>query len=366
MALCSIAMRLGPGSAAAAPAPPAADRTTMPVTVDSAWVRRVDAIVDAAVADGFAGQIAILRDGQSAHTRAVGFSDSAKRIPVTDSTLFHVASITKYVTAVTVLLAAEVGRLALDDSLGTYCPGTRLATRGVTLADLLAHRSGLGSSYAAEQVTEAAEAVAAIAAAAVEAPARGTFRYSNDGYDLLAIVLERAYGARFEDVVRTRVLAPAGLRHAAFWSEVDVTNATRVGQPLRARPEALLRRNYGMLGSAGFLVTALDLARLGAAIQGGVLLADASIEALNAPRAAVQFGAATFGAFRIEHDALGSCISARGYEDWGDNAILNIYLRRGLIVAVVTSKGPPEGSGEPFRTRIARAIEGTLAEAVDR
>ena len=63
---------------------------------------------------------------------------------------------------------------------------------------------------------------------------------------------------------------------------------------------------------------------------------------------------------------LGRVLSARGYEQWGDNAILNHYLDRDLILAVVTSKGPAEVEGErprPFRSRLAREIEAVLAVA---
>jgi len=90
----------------------------------------------------------------------------------------------------------------------------------------------------------------------------------------------------------------------------------------------------------------------------------AALEALGddlyAPRGDTSIGKATYGAFLVEHPTLGSTITARGFEDWGDNAILNHYLDKNIIVAVVTSRGPPEGEGEPYRNRISAEIEKIL------
>lgn len=324
---------------------------------------RIDAIVDRAVTEGFAGGVALILDGSLVYERVAGFSDRRGRVPVTADTLFHVASISKYFTAVAVLKAAEEERLRLDGSIGELVSAPKLAARGVTVEDLLAHRSGLGSSYAAESETASAEAAAVIDSQPVDAGKAGGFRYSNDGYDLLAVVLERVYDRRFEDVVRDLVLAPACLERARFWAEVDLTDPTEVGQPLNSVAKRLRRRNYGMLGSAGLLITAADLVAFQQTLSSGSVLAQSSLDRLTAPHGEVSIGRATLGAFLVDHPKLGRALSARGYEDWGDNAILNHYLDRGAILAVVTSKGPPERSDRPpFRSSLSAAIEEILAD----
>jgi hypothetical protein len=75
----------------------------------------------------------------------------------------------------------------------------------------------------------------------------------------------------------------------------------------------------------------------------------------------MRLGQATFGAFLIERPGLGRVLSARGAEDWGDNAYLNDYSDCGVIVAIVTSRGPAENSGRPlFRDSMIEAIERRL------
>lgn len=325
--------------------------------------QRIDAIVEAAVGDGFAGGVAVLRGDRWIYTRVAGFSDASGVTPVRESTLFHVASIAKYFTAAMVLKAVEEGVLALGDSVDPLVAGTSLAGRGFTYQQLMAHRAGLGSSYAAEGKEESADALAAIAAVPWDAADIDQFKYSNDGYDLLGILLERAYARPYEELVREKLLMPAHLENARFWGEVDLADAAVVGQPLNRVPRPLRNRNYGMLGSGGLLITARDLARYQSALKRGLLLDRASSQALWAPRGTMSLGQATYGAFLIESSALGTVLSARGYEDWGDNAILNDYVDAGIIVAIVTSKGPAEGEGKPkpFRSRIAAAIERELA-----
>lgn len=137
----------------------------------------------------------------------------------------------------------------------------RTVPAGVTISDLLSHRSGLGSSYVTEGETEALAAAAAIGAAPYDASRAGGFRYSNDGYDLLGIVLETTYGERYENLLRAKLLDRACLHGVAFWGETDLTDAHAVAQPPAGFPENLRRRNYGMLASSGILISATDLVR---------------------------------------------------------------------------------------------------------
>jgi CubicO group peptidase (beta-lactamase class C family) len=321
----------------------------------------IDEIVDAAVADGFAGGVAMARKGRLIYSRVAGKADRAGQIDATDATLFHVASMTKYFTAILTLAAAEEGTLQTNQPIAPWIDGTQLAERDITFMDLLTHRSGLGSSYAAEGIADAQQALLAIDAAGRDATRTGSFRYSNDGYDLLGIILERIYERRYEDLVRDRLFAPACITHAGFWGDVHLPDPALVSQPLRALPATILGRNYGFLGSAGLLITAAELVRFQLALNAGKVLGRSSLETLFAPRDELSIGASALGAFVVERPGLGSAISVRGYEDWGDNGYLTDYRDCEVILAVLTSRGPAEDSGEPpFRVSISEAIESEL------
>ena len=338
-------------------------RCEMRSVIDPKLSATVDPVIDAAAADGFAGQVTIARDGVFVYRRNVGSSDLAGTIPVTDSTLFQLSSITKYFTAVLTLKAVEEGRLHLDDPIDSILTGEHVALPETTIADLLAHRSGLGSSYAAEATTDGAAAVAAIAAQPFDASRAGTFHYSNDGYDLLAVILERTYGQRYEDIARAKLSDVACISHLGFWGEIARNDAHVRAQALAIAPLRLQRRNYGMIGSGGLLSTASDLVTFEHAIDAGLILSPTMVAELRAPRGSTSVGDAAFGSFLVDTPTLGRTISARGTEDWGDNAYLNDYSVCGFTLAVVTSRGPAEHSGKPmFRDSITPQIERLLAD----
>ena len=350
-----------PGPAAVSKVERVAACTVPDEKIDAALAEKIDALVDDAALRGFAGGVAVMRDGIVVYDRVAGAASLEGAPPVTDATLFHVASITKYFTAALVLKAAEEGGLSVSDSVGVLAPGTRTAARGVTIQQLLMHESGLGSSYVAEAETDADAALAAIDQAPYDEARIGAFRYSNDGYDLLSVLIERAYGAPFEQMLKEKLFDAACLDHASHWGVVDVADANIVSQPLEPIDAGLRKRNYGMTGSAGALITARDLARYQAAVARGDVLSMELVSELFAPRGEMSLGYATYGAFLSERPPGGRVLNARGYEDWGDNAIINHYLDHDVIVAVVTSRGPAEDSGAPaFRNEFSDAIEALL------
>ena len=330
----------------------------IPAHPDAAVVGAIDRILDAALADGFAGGVAMSKGGNLIYVRVAGFADRAGTIPVTPNTLFHVASMTKYITAILALKAVDEGAIALDSAIAPYVAGTDLAGQGYTFADLLGHRTGLGSSYAAESIRDAGGALHAIDAAGIDKSRVGTFRYSNDGYDLLGIILERIYDQPYEALVRQKLMAPACVTKFGFWGDTAITDPHRVSQPLTELPEALRGRNYGMLASAGLLITARDLVQFQNSLRRGLVLSPASSSELFAPRGEISIGSATFGGFLVDRPGLGRTISVRGYEDWGDNGYLTEYVDCGVTLAILTSRGPAEDSGKPaFRDSISDAIE---------
>ncbi|MFC2951460.1 serine hydrolase domain-containing protein [Marinicaulis aureus] len=331
---------------------------------DPALSAAIDTLVDSAVARGFAGGVAVMRDGVLVYSRTAGSASLSEDIPVTEETLFEVASVTKYFTAVLVMKAAEEGKFSLNDSIAVLAPDTRLAARGVTYFDLLSHQSGLGSTYVAEETTDGDAALAAIDKTEIDEEKVGGFRYSNDGYDLLGVLLERVYGQTYETLLQEKIFAKACLTHASHWSLVDLTNPHIVAQPLTPFPETLRPRNYGMLASAGLLISVADLARFEKALSNGSIINADSRQEMLAPRGDTRIGPATFGAFLTDAGLAGRRLRALGSEDWGDNAAMHHYLDKNVIVAVVTSRGPAEETGEPmFRNELTEAIEAVLFAA---
>jgi CubicO group peptidase (beta-lactamase class C family) len=323
--------------------------------------RDFDSIIEAAAREGFAGQLVVMRSGAVVYERAAGSADIAGRIPVTVDTLYQVSSVSKFFTAALALKAVEDGELALDERAATLFAGTALESRDFTLEEILSHHSGLRSTYAAEHESEPSRALDAIAKANERNLKDGDFHYSNDAYDALAIALERVYEEPYEAIFRAKIARPAGLSNFAFWGESDVDDPHLRGQPLRPTPAELKGRNYGMIGSAGLLISASDLVRFRKALDDGKIIGPQMLGELNKPRGDLSIGEVLYGAFRVD-TPMGKALSARGAEDWGDNAYLNAYPDCDAIIAIVTSRGPADDSGKPlFRVQIIEAVEEKLA-----
>ncbi len=315
--------------------------------------KAIEAEVAAAAAEGFSGAVAVRVEKEAPFTVVAGHADREGRIPVTSSTLFQVASISKYFTAAATLKLAERGKIALDDSPGKYLSGLPPDHGAIHVRELLGHTSGLANAYAAEGIAERDRALAALGQVPIDPARRGKFGYSNDGYELLAILVEVVAGMPYEQFVHRELLEPAGVSGIRYWSEADLTDPHLVAQCLdAARPGPALRaRNYGVLGSAAVLATPEALVDWQLAVWSGKVLSTRWRDEMFTERTKVSIGGAGYGVFIAQMPGGGRRLLARGYEDWGANAVLSHWPDRGVAIAVVTSSGPPEATRHPGWSR---------------
>jgi len=315
--------------------------------------RAIEAEIAAAAAQGFSGAVAVQVENEEPLTVVAGHADREGRIPVTSSTLFQVASISKYFAAAATLKLAERGKIALEDSLAKYLAGLPLDHGAIRVRELLGHTSGLANAYAAEGIAERDRALAALGQVPIDPARRGKFGYSNDGYELLAILVEVVAGTPYEQFVHRELLVPAGVSGISYWSETDLTDPHLVAQCLDAgRPGPMLRaRNYGVLGSAAVLATPEALIDWQLAVWSGKVLSARWRDEMFAGRSTVSIGSAGYGVFIAPTPGGGRRLLARGYEDWGANAVLSHWPSQGVAIAVVTSSGPPEATGHPGWSR---------------
>ena len=202
-------------------------------------------LTNTAADSGFSGAVLVARGGKVVLHEGYGWADLAKTAPVTRETRFYIASITKQFTAAAVLKLEERGRLGLADPVGKHLPGVPPDKAAVTIHQLLTHTSGLGQDYAADGIRDRAEAVRAVLAKPLKSPPGAQFRYSNDGYNLLAVIVEVVSGESYESFLRQNLLRPAGMSRTGFWGETPARGArpvaatlTEIGPDVRPRARA--------------------------------------------------------------------------------------------------------------------------------
>lgn len=201
------------GPSQCAPAPPA--------TVEEAWSRFDQDLSGRLLGGGAsAASVTVSLNGTPVHGAAYG-----KRLPWTSEPTktgdrFRIASISKVITAIIVLQLVEAGQLGLDQAVGTEIaqqigaapPDGRVAS--ITVRQLLSHTSGLASWESlmfGSTVSSCPEAGRQALAWPLAAAPGTAYRYSNLGYCLLGMLIERVTGQPYESVAQARVLAPLGI-----------------------------------------------------------------------------------------------------------------------------------------------------------
>lgn len=187
----------------------AASASTREATID-AWMRDYTGEVPGA-------SVLVLKDGAPAFRRSYGMADLEAGIASSPTTNYRLASVSKQFTAACVLLLAEDGALSFDDPLKRWLPSLPAAADGITLRHLLSHTSGLVDyedlmpAHETRQVHDADVLQLLEREDRLYFPAGSAYRYSNSGYALLALVVERASGQRFAAFLQTRIFAPLGM-----------------------------------------------------------------------------------------------------------------------------------------------------------
>lgn len=187
--------------------------------------RRVEALFKDAAADAPGCAVGVVGDGKVLFAQGFGLASLEHRVAITPATRFYLASVSKQVTALAVLLAAEAGHLSLEDSIRVTVPELPAYLDRVTLSHLLTHTGGVRDYFTvgflaglgAEHVYTERDVLAIVRRqrALNFAPGEDGL-YSNSGYVLLAIAVARATGNRLDDFARETLFGPLGMDGARF------------------------------------------------------------------------------------------------------------------------------------------------------
>lgn len=259
---------------------------------------RMQAFVDQKVIAGAVTAVGS-KDGL-AHLEAVGLQKIETKQPMPKDALFRIASMTKPITAIGIMILQEEGKLSVDDPVEKHLPefrGQRIVasregdgvalkkpSRVITLRDLLTHTSGLPSGFPAgladlyqTRQRTLAEAVLVSSQQPLDFEPGSKWSYCNAGIDTLGRVIEVVSGQSFEEFMTVRVFQPAGMIDTAFFPTEQTT--PRIAGLYEIKNAELVAANRPIVGPAtgakhpipagGLYSTAADLARLYQAMLNG-------------------------------------------------------------------------------------------------
>ncbi|MDO6388565.1 serine hydrolase domain-containing protein [Pontibacter sp. BT731] len=174
--------------------------------------------------DGPGAALLVSVAGEELYAGSIGIADLSSGERITLDTTFRLASVSKQFTAMCIQLLEQEGRLSYDDALQQFFPEfpAGIGTQ-VTLRHLLCHTSGLldYEEFVEErpdwQISDAEVLAIAVSQNETYFSPGTTYRYSNTGYVLLALVVEQVSGIAYADFLQQRLFAPLGMHHTKLY-----------------------------------------------------------------------------------------------------------------------------------------------------
>lgn len=304
----------------------------------------VDALMRDYDGDVPGASLLVIRDGQPIVRRAYGLADVDQKIPATPATNYRLASVTKQFTATAIRRLEEEGKLSLDDRVRRWLPSLPESQDAITIRQLLTHTSGLidyedvmppGTT---EQVKDAGALRLLESQKETYFAPGSSYRYSNSGYALLALIVERATGVSFATYLHDRVFAPLGMDATVAHEEGISTVSNRAyGHTLVDAEWTRTDQSTtsAVLGDGGVYSSIDDLAKWDAALY-DPFYAPAFVPATQTDDKGVSYG---FG-WRISQHRGERMLSHSG-ETRGFRNVLIRFPERRLTVVLLTNRNEP-------------------------
>jgi CubicO group peptidase (beta-lactamase class C family) len=313
---------------------------------------RIDELVKE---DQFSGAVLVTKNGKTILSEADGLADRERKIANSLNTKFRIGSMNKMFTAVSVLHLAQAGKIKLSEPFGKYIadyPNKDAASR-VTIQQLLTHTGGTGDIFGPEfdqnrkNLRSLQDYVNLYGKRGLEFEPGSRWEYSNYGFLLLGVVVERVSKKSYYDYVRENVYVPAGMSSSGSLAE-DETVADRSigytsfgGSALHPNTDTL---PYRGTSAGGGYSTVEDLQRFAAALTGHKLLNAEYTDLLTTGKVATPRGGKYAFGFFDDGAESGARHFGHGGGAPGMNGELQIYPQSGYVIAVLSNLDPPAAS----------------------
>jgi CubicO group peptidase (beta-lactamase class C family) len=224
--------------------------------------------------------VGVVRDGVLVHAKGYGQASVELGVPITPATVFDIGSVSKQITAASIVLLAQQGKLALDDDLRKFVPEIPDYGQKITLRHLLHHTSGLRdyiglltlAGAQEESVTTDADALAAIVRQkGVNFAPGDDYLYSNTGYFLLSLVVRKASGKPLREFAQEHIFGPLDMKHTQILDDHTKVIAGKAASyaPKRDGGFRNVTSNWEQTGDGAVQTTIGDLAKWDANFYNG-------------------------------------------------------------------------------------------------
>jgi CubicO group peptidase (beta-lactamase class C family) len=304
--------------------------------------------------DRFSGTALVAKSGKIVFEEAFGMADREKKIPNQVNTQFRIGSMNKMFTAVSIMQLVQAGKLQLSDPFGKYLPdyANKDMASKVTIENLLTHTGGTGDFFGPEfdahrlELKTLQDYVKLYEKRPLKFAPGTQFDYSNYGFLLLGVVIEKVSGESYYDYVREHIFKPAGMTMTDSLPENEAVPGRSVGYtkespgPWAPNTDTLPWRGTS---AGGGYCTVEDLFRFATALENHRLLDAAHTEMLTKGRTDRPNGKEYGYGFAIRDEGGMSCFGHGGGAP-GMNGELKICPESGYVIAVLANLDPPAAS----------------------
>lgn len=333
----------------------------------AAFTSRLDTFFKRAEQNGFSGSVLLAMQNRIVYHKGFGWADVENRIRENKNTVFNIGSITKQFTAAAILLLEKDRKLQLSDPLSTYFPNLPEEKRGITIHQLLTHTSGLPSVIGEDkELINSKEFMKRVSEAKPRFAPGSRYAYSNVGYSILGILIEKISGNTYEKFLRDNIFIPAGMENTGYLLPDYKDDVMAIGyksglrwgterdwQTLDDGPGWNLRANGGIFS------TALDLYKWYRAIRHTTVLPRIQTAKYLSPHTKEGQNSSTYYSYGWVVEPMDTDTII--WHD-GGNMVHNAYMAMDLRndICVIISSNTDEKSSNNLASRLIQIMRGSF------
>jgi CubicO group peptidase (beta-lactamase class C family) len=215
--------------------------------------------------------VSVIQHGKVLYEKGYGIANLEYNIPITPETIFHVASVSKQFTAMSIVLLERDGKLSIDDDVHKYLPELPDYHQKITLRNLLQHTSGIRDQWQTlalagwsleDVITQDQILRMLFRQKELNFPPGAKYLYSNSGFTLLAEIVRRVSGKPLPEFCAERIFRPLAMTHTHFHQDLHqiVPGRSYSYSPHENGFEAA-PLNYANVGATSLFTTAGDLVK---------------------------------------------------------------------------------------------------------
>lgn len=284
---------------------------------------------------GFTGTVLIASGEKIIHSAGYGLANRSNKIENTTFTYHDIGSVTKQFTAAGILKLEMEGKLTTEATIDLFFEGVPNEKKTITLHQLLTHTSGIhdSSSDDYDLVTKEQALDRIFSSPSYESD---QYSYSNDGYTLLAAIIETVSGQSYEDFIYKNLFLPANMQNTGYtlpkFEENKIANGYFIDKDC-GKPTEKNYPYWNLIGNGGMLSTSGDLHKWHCALLGDTIISKEAKQKLFTP----YLRDYAYG-WRVLDTKHGTVHEHGGASSYGTCAHFRRYIEKDLVIIVLCNQ----------------------------